>query len=40
VEEHNNRQNYWAEIENVSGRSVPAIRQYIHAKTLATNLRP
>jgi hypothetical protein len=38
VEEHYKRQKRWAEIENVSGRSVLAVRQDIHAKILAMNL--
>lgn len=38
VEEHYKRQKRWAEIENLSGRSVLAVRQDIHAKILAMNL--
>ena len=38
VEEHYKRQKRWAEIENLSGRSLLAIRQDIHAKVLAMNL--
>ena len=38
VEENYKRQKRWAEIENLSGRSVLAVRQDIHAKILAMNL--
>lgn len=38
VEESYKRQKRWAEIENLSGRSVLAVRQDIHAKILAMNL--
>ena len=38
VEEHYKRRKRWAEIENVSGRSLLAIRQDIYAKILAMNL--
>jgi hypothetical protein len=38
LEEHYKRQKRWAEIENLSGRSVLAVRQDIHAKLLAMNL--
>ena len=37
-EENYKRQKRWAEIENLSGRSVLAVRQDIHAKILAMNL--
>jgi hypothetical protein len=38
VEEHFKRQKRWAEIENLSGRSLLAVRQDIQAKILAMNL--
>lgn len=38
VEESYKRQKRWAEIENLSGRSLLAVRQDIHAKILAMNL--
>ena len=38
VEEHIKRQKRWAEIENLSGRSLLAVRQDIQAKILAMNL--
>jgi len=38
VEESYKRQKCWAEIENLSGRSVLAVRQDIHAKMMAMNL--
>jgi hypothetical protein len=38
VEESYKRQKRWLEVENLSGRSVLAVRQDIHAKILALNL--
>ncbi len=38
VEAHYKRQKRWAEIEDLSGRSVLAVRPDIHAKILAMNL--
>jgi hypothetical protein len=38
VEESYKRQKRWAEIENLSGYSVLAVRQDMHAKLLAMNL--
>ncbi|MEA3643366.1 MAG: IS4 family transposase [Lamprobacter sp.] len=38
AEESDKRQKRWVEIENVSGRSVLAVQQDVHAKILALNL--